>query len=104
MSITESDPEIARQYSHGEIVATIDSDLLVYGNIELVWRPGSGRRFLVYDVLEMVTTLSINRVQLSALRIVSRNDYDCNIPSLGAATNFKIIKHLKASGKLKLDA
>jgi hypothetical protein len=101
MSRTESDLEIARQYTTGDVVATIDSDLLIYGNVERVWRPISGGRFLVYDVQEMVTALGINRVQLTALGIVSRNDYDCNIPSLGAATNFKIIKLLKAHGKLE---
>ncbi|KAF8953389.1 hypothetical protein BGZ52_011803 [Haplosporangium bisporale] len=42
-------------------------------------------------------TLSINRTQLAILRIVSHNDYNCNIFGLGCPTNFKIIKELSGS-------
>ncbi|KAF9943817.1 hypothetical protein BGZ72_003323, partial [Mortierella alpina] len=96
VSTTESDLEIARRYRQGDIVATVDSDMLVYRNINTIWRPVSGQRFLAYNVQAAVLAMGLSRVQLSALGIVSRNDYEGNIPRLGAATNFKIIKNLKA--------
>ncbi|KAF9562205.1 hypothetical protein EC968_005363 [Mortierella alpina] len=87
MSTTESDLEIARRYARQDIVATQDSDLLVYGNIERVWRPISGGRFL--------------EPQFTALGIFSKNDYDKNIFSLGPATNHGIVKTLQGSADAK---
>ncbi|KAG0247706.1 hypothetical protein BG011_001049 [Mortierella polycephala] len=51
--------------------------------------------FLVYDVPDAVRTLSINRPRLTVLGVVTRNDYNRNIHSLGSAINFSIIKALQ---------
>ncbi|KAF9947536.1 hypothetical protein BGZ72_010482, partial [Mortierella alpina] len=97
LSNTESDLQIALNYRPGEVVVTIDSDLLIYGNITIIWRAISKDRFLVYNVAEMLAALGMTRAQFTALGIVSTNDYDKNVPSLGAATNFSLVKSLKTS-------
>ncbi|KAF9565978.1 hypothetical protein EC968_003977 [Mortierella alpina] len=76
LSRTESDIEISRAFNRGDVVATIDSDLLIYANIETIWRPVSGGRFLQYRIVEVAASLHLTRPQLMALGIVSTNDYD----------------------------
>ncbi|KAF9920167.1 hypothetical protein FBU30_010048, partial [Linnemannia zychae] len=49
---------------------------------------------LVYHLPDVLTAIGINRVQLTVLGIVSTNDYNSNVPSLGAESNFGIIKQL----------
>ncbi|KAF9357624.1 hypothetical protein BGX26_003415 [Mortierella sp. AD094] len=90
----EADVVIARDCRPGDIVISRDSDMLVYENIHKIWRPISGGRFLQYDLPGVLATLGINRIQLTALGIVSSNDYNRNIPTLGGATNFSILKSL----------
>jgi len=46
--------------------------------------------------------LRLSRPQLTALAVVSKNDYNKNISSLGPKTNIKIIRSLDASGKLNV--
>ncbi|KAF9130561.1 hypothetical protein BG015_003987 [Linnemannia schmuckeri] len=51
---------------------------------------------LVYFILDLLLALGITRAQLTALAVVSRNDYSKNIWSLGPATNFSIIRPINS--------
>ncbi|KAH7048842.1 PIN domain-like protein [Linnemannia elongata] len=95
---TEADTKIAEDCHPGDVVISSDSDSLVYRNISVVWRPISGGRFLVYNIDEVLSTLSLNRNQLTVLGIVSYNDYNKNIYGLGCATNYGIIKGFTEEG------
>ncbi|KAF9951583.1 hypothetical protein BGZ72_006941, partial [Mortierella alpina] len=97
LSRTEYDIEICRAFNKGDVVATIDSDLLIYASIETIWRPVSGGRFLQYRIVEVAASLHLTRPQLTALGIVSTNDYDKNIWSLGPSTNHGIVKTIEGS-------
>ncbi|KAF8921780.1 hypothetical protein BGZ58_003858, partial [Dissophora ornata] len=92
--LTEADLTIGLECKPGDIVVSRDSDMLMYMCVETIWRPISRDRFLVYDVASVLATLRFSRVQFTVLGIVSKNDYNHNIPSLGSATNYKIIKDL----------
>ncbi|KAF9997128.1 hypothetical protein BGZ80_006214, partial [Entomortierella chlamydospora] len=94
---TEADYRIASDCNPGDVVISGDSDMLIYDNVSIIWRPISRGRFLVYDVVEVLNTLNINRTQLTVLGVVSHNDYNRNIYGLGCATNFSIIKDLKTT-------
>lgn len=99
-SFTEADVEITRDCQEGDIVISQDSDFAMYSKITTIWRLISGSRFLEYRINEEVLpALGINRMQLTILGIVSRNDYNCNIFGLGCPTNFKIIKELSGMSK-----
>ena len=98
---TEADLRLAVDYQPGDVVITKDSDLLVYGFIQTIWRPISEARFLVYSLSDVLRVLNINRSQLTVLGVVSKNDYNRNIHSLGSATNFSIIKELKGEGNVQ---
>jgi hypothetical protein len=90
----EADPMIATDCRPGDIVVTRDSDALVYGSIETIWRPTSKGCTLAYSVPGVLTSLGLSRDQLTVLGIVSKNDYQSNLSSLGPVTNFKIVKTL----------
>ncbi|KAF9159008.1 hypothetical protein BGX21_003433, partial [Mortierella sp. AD011] len=94
VSQTEADLKIASDCNPGDVVMSRDSDFLIYDKVKTIWRPISGRRFLVYDLQDVLTTLGLSSVQLTVLGVVSKNDYNSNIPSLGSSTNFGIIKGL----------
>lgn len=96
---TEADLAIAKACQPTDIVLSRDSDMLYYASIRTIWRPISKGKILVYDVNEVLATLRLNRVQLTVLGLVSRNDYNRNIPSLGSATNYTIVKELEGLGK-----
>ncbi|KAI1279616.1 hypothetical protein EDD11_001543 [Mortierella claussenii] len=49
---------------------------------------------LVYSIPDLLLTLGITHAQLTALAVVSRNDYNKNMRCLGPATNFSIIKSI----------
>ncbi|KAF9939517.1 hypothetical protein BGZ70_006444, partial [Mortierella alpina] len=91
-STTEADLEIALNYVPGDVVVSTDSDLLIYANILTVWRPISKDRFLVYQTPDILKSLDMTRSQFTAFGVVSANDYDKNIHSLGVATNYDLIK------------
>ncbi|KAF9944339.1 hypothetical protein BGZ70_004774, partial [Mortierella alpina] len=92
---TEADVAIAQACKPTDIVLSRDSDMLYYASIRTIWRPISKGRVLVYDVQEVMATLGLNQAQFTVLGMVSRNDYNRNIPSLGSATNYTIVKELK---------
>ncbi|KAG0249017.1 hypothetical protein BGZ95_007731, partial [Linnemannia exigua] len=51
--------------------------------------------YVAGDIVDVLSTLSIQRAQLTALGVVSYNDYNTNIFGLGCATNFEIFKSFK---------
>jgi hypothetical protein len=55
-------------------------------------RPVSHDLLLVYSMSDVLKTIEFTRNQFTALAIVSRNDYQRNIYSLGPASNYSIIK------------
>ncbi|KAG0222810.1 hypothetical protein BGX31_008846, partial [Mortierella sp. GBA43] len=92
----EADTAIARDCTNNDVVLTRDSDAIVYQSIPMIWRP-VGRKILVYDKERLLSTLGLTRQQMTALGIVSHNDYNRNIPTLGSATNLKLVKNLEAT-------
>ena len=98
-STTEADLEIALSYVPGDVVVSTDSDLLIYANILTVWRPISKDRFLVYQTPDILKSLAMTRSQFVAFGVVSANDYDRNVPSLGVATNYDLIKATESTGR-----
>ena len=96
---TEADVQIARDCIPGDFVVSGDSDLLIYRNVQKVWRPISGGRFLEYVVEDILDTFGLSRNQWIALGIVSRNDYNSNIYGLGWVANLGIIKEIEDDGR-----
>ncbi|KAK3809804.1 MAG: hypothetical protein JOS17DRAFT_780289 [Linnemannia elongata] len=94
---TEADLSIAQSIQANDVVITKDSDMLAYGSVVTIWRPVSNNVILEYKMPDLLRTLSFTRAQLTALAVVSRNDYHRNIYSLGPASNFGIIKKIENS-------
>ncbi|KAF9570320.1 hypothetical protein EC968_001985 [Mortierella alpina] len=95
---TEADVKIAVDCHAADIAVSRDSDMLMYSNIKTIWRPISKDRVLVYKLTGVLASLNLDRTQLTVLGIVSKNDYNYNIHSLGSATNYGIIKEQDAGG------
>ncbi|KAF9558374.1 hypothetical protein EC968_007111 [Mortierella alpina] len=91
---TEADLTIAQTCKSADIVVSRDSDMLYYASVRTIWRPISKGRILVYDVNGVMATLGINQAQLTVLGVVSHNDYNRSIPSLGSVSNYGIVKEL----------
>ncbi|KAK3837900.1 MAG: hypothetical protein JOS17DRAFT_377464 [Linnemannia elongata] len=89
---TEADVAIARDAQPGDIVISSDSDVMAYTSVQTLWRPVSQDLILVYSMPDVLKTIGFSQNQLTALAIVSRNDYQRNIYSLGPASNYSIIK------------
>ncbi|KAG0281401.1 hypothetical protein BGZ95_004121, partial [Linnemannia exigua] len=84
--------QLAAGFQKGDSVVSVDLDLAVHSHISLVWRPISQDRFLGYRLDEVLAAPGgISRKYLTALGIVSNNDYYKNIHVLGCETNFGII-------------
>lgn len=100
ISDSEADLEIARDCRPEDVVLSRDSDLLAYKQVVTIWRPTKGRQVMVYHLPDVLKTIGLSRGQLTALAIVSKNDYSSNVRSLGCISNFGIIKHLDCGGKI----
>ncbi|KAI8346471.1 hypothetical protein B0O80DRAFT_469158 [Mortierella sp. GBAus27b] len=85
---TEADVLIATECKPEDAVVSCDSDMLFYKTIPKVWRPS--RRFVLYEKTSLLQALGLTSTQLTALGILSGNDYVSNIPHLAIATNRKI--------------
>ncbi|KAF9119345.1 hypothetical protein BG015_006370 [Linnemannia schmuckeri] len=92
---SEADIAIASDCQPSDIVVSGDSDMLIYDTVKTIWRPLSRGRFLVYKLAEVLGHLEISRAKLTALGIVSKNDYTSNLARLGVITNHKIVKSLE---------
>lgn len=95
---TEADVAIAVDCQPEDIVISADSDMLAYGSVSTLWRPISKYLVLAYKLTDVCQQLRLTRDHLTALAVVSSNDYNRNIYSLGPATNYTIIKSLDAPG------
>ncbi|KAF9117299.1 hypothetical protein BGW39_002363, partial [Mortierella sp. 14UC] len=91
---TEADLAIAIDAQPGDTIISADSDMLAYASIRTLWRPVSKGLILSYVVSDLLQVLGVSRSQLTALAVVSHNDYNRNIPSMGPVTNFSIIKSI----------
>ncbi|KAF9941667.1 hypothetical protein BGZ70_006214, partial [Mortierella alpina] len=92
LSSLEADVEIARDCQEGDAVLTTDCDFLAYAPVTTVWRLVTRTKLLVYNIPELLKAIGYTRIQLTALCVVSRNDYDSNVYRLGTTTNYKMIK------------
>ncbi|KAG0074293.1 hypothetical protein BGZ92_003449 [Podila epicladia] len=93
---TEADVAIAIDCQPEDIVISADSDMLAYGSISTHWRPISQGQVLVYNLTDVCLQLGLTREHLTALAVVSSNDHNRNIYSLGPSKNCTIIKSLDA--------
>ncbi|KAF9383425.1 hypothetical protein CPC16_008919 [Podila verticillata] len=94
---TEADVLIASECQPKDAVVSCDSDLLFYKNIPTVWRPVGpckARQFVPYEKGALLGDLGLSTTQLTALAILSGNDYINNIPHLAINTNAKLIKDM----------
>jgi len=98
---TEADVALASDCLLEDIIISADSDLLAYDSVATIWRPISNFLILQYTLKDVRTTLGLTPAQLTALAVVSSNDYNRNIYSLGPATNYSILKSITESSKLK---
>ncbi|KAG0294603.1 hypothetical protein BGZ97_005052 [Linnemannia gamsii] len=94
---TEVDVAIAQDAQPSDIIISTDNDMFAYISIVTIWRPVSKLVSLVYKVPDVLLTLGITRNQMTALAVVSRNDYQRNIHSLGLAANYGVIKKITRS-------
>ncbi|KAF9581131.1 hypothetical protein BGW38_001966, partial [Lunasporangiospora selenospora] len=84
---------IAAAFQPEDIPVSRDSDFFDLCNTQERYRPvgqGMWTKFLVYKA-EALSSLSLSTRQLLLLEVVSRNDYDGNLPSLGIVTNHKSV-------------
>ncbi|KAK3810385.1 MAG: hypothetical protein J3Q66DRAFT_405139 [Benniella sp.] len=92
----EADVDIASDCRPEDFVISSDSDMMGYGTVGTLIRPFRGK-FYRYEMEDVASLLRLSRQQLTALAVVSKNDYNKNISSLGPKTNIKIIRSLDAS-------
>jgi hypothetical protein len=95
---TEADVAIAIDATPGDIIISCDSDMLAYESIDTLWRQVSNDTILVYTTPDIRLALGITCAQLTALAVVSQNDYNRNIRTLGPASNFSITRSINSLG------
>ncbi|KAF9915037.1 hypothetical protein FBU30_002207, partial [Linnemannia zychae] len=96
----EADTCIGEKCRQDDVVVTRDSDSLIYNSINTIWRPSKGG-YLVYSVPQVLLKIQLSRSGLTALGIVSQNDYGKGIHNLGLKTNIKIMRQIDDKGKVK---
>ncbi|KAF9992998.1 hypothetical protein BGZ79_002407, partial [Entomortierella chlamydospora] len=87
-----------KQQNRRFVVVTTDSDPLAPEAVPTIYRP-IRRGFLRYDVDQRATDLGVSCRQLTALAIVSRNDYSSGPFCLDLGINTEIIKESAAPKK-----
>ncbi|KAK3812333.1 MAG: hypothetical protein J3R72DRAFT_462984, partial [Linnemannia gamsii] len=94
---TEADVAIAADCQPQDIALTQDSDFFAYDSVKTIWRP-VGKwdevKVLEYSRAAVLAQIGLSTTKLTALACVSSNDYNKNIPTMGIATNYRIIKDL----------
>ncbi|KAG0195923.1 hypothetical protein BGX28_000360, partial [Mortierella sp. GBA30] len=96
---TEADVAIAADAVQGDIILSGDSDLFIYKHVTVVWRPARDGGFLEYRKSDVLRALGFKSAeQLTALGVVSTNDYNHSVYGLGCETNYKILKDIDTSG------
>ncbi|KAF9988297.1 hypothetical protein BGZ75_009701 [Mortierella antarctica] len=74
----EADVAIASDCTPSDVVVSIDSDYFGYRTVHTILRPYRGN-FRKYDVSQVMAQLGLSRDLLTALCVVSKNDYTSNI-------------------------
>ncbi|KAG9063354.1 hypothetical protein KI688_004236 [Linnemannia hyalina] len=94
---TEADIDIAAECQPKDVVLSQNSDFFAYDSVTTFWRP-VGKRYevkvLEYNREAVPAQIKLSTAKLTALACVSSNDQNKNIPSMGIATNYSIIKDL----------
>ncbi|KAK5815552.1 hypothetical protein F5H01DRAFT_405658 [Linnemannia elongata] len=94
---TEADIDIAAECQPKDVVLTQDSDFFAYDSVTTIWRPvgkWDDVKVLEYSREAVLAQIRLSTTKLTALACVSSNDQNKNIPSMGIATNYSIIKDL----------
>jgi len=106
MCDTEADIRIAADCRDVDVVLSRDSDYMGYRSVRTIWRPVGGwniKKYLVYSKDDMLASLELTDVQLTALACVTKNDYEPNIRDLALVSNFGIMRDLGSrDGKMGL--
>ncbi|KAF9286128.1 hypothetical protein BGZ88_009218 [Linnemannia elongata] len=79
------------------VLLTQDSDFFAYDSVTTIWRPvgkWDDVKVLEYSREAVLAQIRLSTTKLTALACVSSNDQNKNIPSMGIATNYSIIKDL----------
>ncbi|KAF8950293.1 hypothetical protein BGZ52_003017 [Haplosporangium bisporale] len=92
---SETDACIGASCRQDDIVITRDCDLLIYSNINTIWRPSSHGQYLVYSVPQLLLQLQLSRVGLTTLGVVTQNDYGKGIHKMGINSNYDVILDLE---------
>ncbi|GJJ71545.1 hypothetical protein EMPS_04256 [Entomortierella parvispora] len=93
---SEADIQIALNCRTEDIVVSGDSDSLVHlSSITTIWRPLARGGYLEYDVPKLLIHLQLTRAGLTALGVVCRNDYSCNLKQMGIVTNYEVLQSLR---------
>ncbi|KAG0222440.1 hypothetical protein BGW42_006603, partial [Actinomortierella wolfii] len=93
----EADIDIAKAYLPSDIVVSPDSDFIAYQSVKHIWRPMGYRNrasIACYHVDDILAILHLTRAQLTAICVVTTNDYNNNVPSLGIASNYELISNI----------
>ncbi|KAK3840981.1 MAG: hypothetical protein J3R72DRAFT_446270, partial [Linnemannia gamsii] len=98
---TEADVAIAADCQPQYIALTQVSDFFAYDSVKTIWRP-VGKwdevKVLEYSRAAVLAQIGLCTTKLTALACVPSNDYYKNIPSMGIATNYRIIKAARRRG------
>ncbi|KAG0000528.1 hypothetical protein BGZ80_006346 [Entomortierella chlamydospora] len=76
---TETDVAIAVDCQPDDVVISQDSDMLAYKSVSTIWRPISGYLVLEYKLTDVCQQHSLTRDHLTAIAVVSSNDYTATI-------------------------
>ncbi|KAG0303305.1 hypothetical protein BGZ98_006802 [Dissophora globulifera] len=94
---TEADVKIAQDCLIDDVVVSRDSDMLIHMTISTLWKPirrATQGKFLVYEVPSILARVGLTRTQLTAVGVVTKNDYTSNIRTLGIAINHDLLRCL----------
>ncbi|KAF9979205.1 hypothetical protein BGZ73_004091 [Actinomortierella ambigua] len=100
----DADTAIATDCQLQDVVLSQDSDFMAYDSVMTLWQPVRDRdsiKILEYSKAEVLNRIGLSITRLTALICVSHNDYNKNIPTLGIATNYSIVKDLPNAGNTK---
>lgn len=100
---SEADIQIALDCQAHDIVISADSDSLIHSSIKTIWWPARNRgTYLEYRVAELLEQLELSRTGLTALGIISKNDYACNVKRMGLKGNYSLIRTMEMNSKFPL--
>jgi hypothetical protein len=72
----QTDVTIVIDAHPGDVIISVDSEMLTYTTVQTLWRLVSNSPVLSYCVPDLLQTLGVSRFRLAALATVSHNNYD----------------------------